>query len=343
VNDTFLKACRGEAVDYTPVWLMRQAGRSIPAYLELHNKYGFLNLCQNPEMAAKITLMPYEHYGVDACVLFSDMPLAVMPMGAEMYYDPVKGPIYPQPIRTQADVDALRVPVAEEGLPFQIDTVRILKDEMKDKVPLIGFAGCPFTLGAYMVEGGVSQRYYWVKSMIYEAPEIFHSLMRKITLFATDLLRTQIRTGANAVMLFESWGGVLTRREYLEFAYPYAKKIIAELKQEKVPIIYFVDKGGALLEDIKDSGADVIQVDFRTDLDTAIKRLGQNVAVQGNLDPYILLSAPRDIMRQRVKEILDMGQAAKGHVFNLGDGIQPETPVDHSKTLVEAVHEFSRR
>ena len=242
-----------------------------------------------------------------------------------------------------SDVDALIVPVAEEGLPFQIDTVRILKDEMKDKVPLIGFAGCPFTLGAYMVEGGVSQRYYWVKSMIYEAPETFHTLMRKITRFAADLLRTQIRAGANAVMLFESWGGVLTRREYLEFAYPYVKQIIAKLKLEMVPIIYFVDKGGALLEDIKDSGADVIQVDFRTDLDTAIKRLGPNLAVQGNLDPYILLSAPRDLMRQRVGEILEMGRTAKGHVFNLGDGIQPETPVDHSKALVEAVHELSRR
>jgi uroporphyrinogen decarboxylase len=194
-----------------------------------------------------------------------------------------------------------------------------------------------------MVEGGVSQRYYWIKSMIYSAPEIFHSLMKKVAEYATDLLRTQIRAGANAVMLFESWGGVLTRREYLDFAYPYATQVISKLRLETVPIIYFVDKGGALLEDIKDSGADVIQVDFRTDLDTAINRLGLSVAVQGNLDPFILLSAPRAFMRERVKEILEMGRAAKGHVFNLGDGIQPETPVDHSKALVDAVHELSRR
>ncbi len=342
MNDTFLRACRGEPVDYTPVWLMRQAGRNIPVYLELHNKYGFLNLCQDPEMAAKITIMPYEHYGVDACVLFSDMPLAVMPMGAELYYDPVKGPIYPHPVRSGTDVAALTVPVAKEGLPFQIDTIRILKRELADKVPLIGFAGCPFTLGAYMVEGGVSQRYYWVKSMIYEAPEIFHALMEKITRYITDLLCTQVHAGANAVMLFESWGGVLTRREYLDFAYPYVRRVIAKLKLEAVPIIYFVDKGGALLEDIRDSGADVIQVDFRTDLDTAIRRLGPKVAVQGNLDPYILLAAPRELMRQRVAEILQMGRTAKGHVFNLGDGIQPETPLDHSRALVEAVHELSR-
>lgn len=341
MNDTFLKACRGEKVPYTPIWIMRQAGRSDPEYRELNKKVDFLGLCKSPELAARITLMPYEHYGVDACILFSDMPTAVMPMGAELYYDPVKGPIYPHPIRSQTDVDGLIVPDPEVGLPFVMETIRILRPQMKDKVPLIGFAGCPFTLGAYMVEGGVSSRYFWVKSMIYENPALFHQLMEKVTQFDTAYVQAQVENGAHAVMLFESWGGLLSRPDYLEFAYPYVRRVIEAVVSKGVPCIYFVDKGGALLGDIRDSGADVIQVDFRNDLDVAIAQLGQNVSVQGNLDPYILMASPREAMEMRVKDILKKGKNARGHIFNLGDGIQPETPVENTKALVEAVHRLS--
>jgi len=343
MNDTFLKACRGEPVDYTPVWIMRQAGRSIAEYRELNEKVDFMGLCKSPELAARITLMPHQYYGVDACVLFSDMPTAVMPMGAELYYDPVKGPIYPHPIRAQADVDALQVPDPETGLPFVMDTIRMLKPQMADKVPLIGFAGCPFTLGAYMVEGGVSSRYFFVKSMIYEAPGVFHALMRKVADFDAAYCQAQIENGANALMLFESWGGLLSPQDYREFAYPYAKQVIDAIKGKGVPIIYFVDKGSALLEMVKDSGADVIQVDFRVDLDEAVRRLGRGVSVQGNLDPYILLAAPREVMEERVKEVLAKGAGARGHIFNLGDGIQPETPMENTVALVAAVHKFSRK
>lgn len=343
MNDTFLKACRGEKTAYTPVWIMRQAGRNLPWFRELNAKVDFLTLCHTPELAAQATLAPVDTLGVDAAILFSDMPLLVVPMGIDLKYTEKLGPVYAKPIRSKADVDRLSVPDPEQGLSFMMDTIRLLKPEMKNRVPLIGFGGCPFTLGAYMVEGGVSQRYFYVKSMINEAPDLFHALMAKITKFNTALLRAQLRAGADAVMIFESWGGVLSHRDYMEFAYPYVKEIIASLKSENKPVIYFPDKGCALLEQIRDCGADVIQIDFRVRLDDAIKRLGPGAVVQGNLDPYVMLAAPRETMESQVREILGMGKKARGHIFNLGDGIQPETPVAKTKALVEAVHRLSRK
>jgi uroporphyrinogen decarboxylase len=343
MNETFLKACRGEEVDYTPVWIMRQAGRSIPEYNELNKTTDFMGLCKSPELAARITTMPHKYHGVDACVLFSDMPTAVMPMGAELYYDPVKGPIYPEPIRSASDVAALKVPDPEVGLPFVMDTIRMLKPELADKVPLIGFAGCPFTLGAYMVEGGVSSRYFHAKSMINEAPEVFHALMKKVADFDAAYCQAQLDNGVNALMLFESWGGVLSAPDYEEFAYPYVKQVIDTIKGQGKPIIYFMDKGSSMLELARDSGADVVQVDFRIHLDKAVERLGQGVSVQGNLDPYVLLAAPQDVMEARVKDVLARGSKARGHIFNLGDGIQPETSMERAKALVDAVHKFSRK
>ena len=341
MNDTFLKACRGEKVPYTPVWLMRQAGRCLSEFRELNARVDFFTLCKTPELAAKITIMPVDTYGVDAAILFSDMPSAVVPMGIELRYTEKIGPVYPNPIRSKADVDRLIVPDPEEGLRYVMETIRLLVSELKEKVPLIGFAGCPFTLGAYMVEGGVSSRYFWVKSMVYENPALFHQFMAKVAEFDAAYVQAQVENGAQAVMLFESWGGLLSRPDYLEFAYPYAKRVIEAVISKGVPCIYFVDKGGALLGDIRDSGADVIQVDFRTDLDVAITHLGPHISVQGNLDPYVLMASPREVMEMRVRDILMKGKNARGHIFNLGDGIQPETPVENTKALVEAVHRLS--
>lgn len=341
MNDTFLKACRGEKVPYTPVWLMRQAGRCLPEYRELNAKIDFFTLCQTPELAARITLMPVATFGVDAAILFSDMPSAVVPMGIELKYLDKVGPVYANPIRSKTDVDRLVIPDPEEGLRYVMETIRLLVPELKEKVPLIGFAGCPFTLGAYMIEGGVSSRYFWVKSLVYENPALFHQFMTKITAFDAAYVQAQVANGAQAVMLFESWGGVLSRSDYLEFAYPYAKNVIAAVTAKGIPCIYFVDKGGALLGNIRDSGADVIQVDFRTDLDVAINQLGPQVSVQGNLDPFILLASPRQAMETRVRDILEKGRSARDHIFNLGDGIQPETPVANTQALVETVHRLS--
>ncbi|MFH0941951.1 MAG: uroporphyrinogen decarboxylase [Chloroflexota bacterium] len=343
MNDTFLKACRGEKTAYTPVWVMRQAGRNLPQFRELNAKVDFLSLCRSPELAARITMMPVDTFGVDAAILFSDLPLMVVPMGIELKYTEKLGPVYPNPIRSKADVDRLVVADPEAGLSFMLETIRLLLPELKNKVPLIGFGGCPFTLAAYMVEGGVSQRYFYVKSMINEAPELFHALMAKITKFDAAFLRAQLKAGAQAVMMFESWGGILSHRDYMEFAYPYVKEIITSLKKEGKPVIYFPDRGGALLEQLKDCGADVFGIDFRVRLDDAIKRLGPGAVVQGNLDPYVMMAASQERMETQVREILTMGAKARGHIFNLGDGIQPETPVAKTKALVETVHRLSRK
>ncbi|MFA5316670.1 MAG: uroporphyrinogen decarboxylase [Dehalococcoidales bacterium] len=343
MNDTFLKACRCEKTDYTPVWVMRQVGRNMPQFRELNAKVDFLTLCKTPELAAQLTLMPVDTFGVDAAILFSDLPLMVSPMGIDLQYNSKLGPVYANPIRSKADVDKLIVPDPEEGLPYLIESIKLLLPELKNRVPLIGFGGCPFTLGAYMIEGGVSQRYLHVKSMLNEVPEVFHTLMAKIAKFTAAFLRAQLRAGTHAVMMFESWGGILSHRDYMEFAYPYIKEIITSLKSEGKPVIYFPDKGSGLLEDIRDCGADVFGIDFRVRLEDAIRRLGSDVVVQGNLDPYVMMSASQERMESHVKEILAMGAKAKGHIFNLGDGIQPETPVEKTKAMVEAVHKFSRK
>lgn len=343
MNDTFLKACRGEKTAYTPIWVMRQAGRNLPEFRELNAKVDFLSLCHSPELAAKITMMPVDTFGVDAAILFSDLPLMVVPMGIDLKYNEKLGPVFANPIRSKADVDRLVVPDPEPGLSFMLDTIKLLVPELKNKVPLIGFGGCPFTLAAYMVEGGVSQRYFHVKSLLNESPELFHKLMAKVTRFDAAFLRAQLKAGAQAVMMFENWGNILSHRDYLEFAYPYVKEIITSLKKEGKPVIYFADRLSNLFDQIKDCGADVFGIDFRVRLDDAIKRLGPGAVVQGNLDPYVLLAASQERMETHVREILAMGAKAKGHIFNLGDGIAPETPVAKTKALVEAVHRLSRK
>jgi len=344
VNDTFLKACRGERTDYTPVWIMRQAGRNLPQFRELNAKVDFLTICRSAELAAKVTLMPVDTFGVDAAILFSDLPLMVVPMGIDLKYNEKLGPVYTNPIRKKSDVDRLVVPDdPEKGLSFMLDTIKQLLPELKNKVPLIGFGGGPFTLVAYMIEGGVSQRYFYVKSLLNESPELFHQLMAKVAKFDASFCQAQLKAGAQAIMLFENWGGILSYRDYMEFVYPYVREIFTSLKKEDKPIIYLADRLSPIYEQIKDCGADVFNIDFRVRLEDAIKRLGHKVAVQGNLDPFVMAYASQERMESHVKEILAMGKKAKGHIFNLGDGILPETPVAKTKALVEAVHRLSRK
>ena len=344
MNDTFLKACRGERTDYTPVWIMRQAGRNLPQFRELNAKVDFLTICRSAELAAKVTLMPVDTFGVDAAILFSDLPLMVVPMGIDLKYNEKLGPVYTNPIRKKSDVDRLVVPDdPEKGLSFMLDTIKQLLPELKNKVPLIGFGGGPFTLVAYMIEGGVSQRYFYVKSLLNESPELFHQLMAKVAKFDASFCQAQLKAGAQAIMLFENWGGILSYRDYMEFVYPYVREIFTSLKKEDKPIIYLADRLSPIYEQIKDCGADVFNIDFRVRLEDAIKRLGHKVAVQGNLDPFVMAYASQERMESHVKEILAMGKKAKGHIFNLGDGILPETPVAKTKALVEAVHRLSRK
>jgi uroporphyrinogen decarboxylase len=340
MNDIFLKACRGEDVPYTPVWIMRQAGRYMPEYQAVRAEVDFLTLCKTPALAAKVTLQPVEKLGVDAAILFSDILIAVEAMGMNLEFSDKKGPVLIDPIRTKAGVERLVIPDTEDSMPFVLETIRILRSALK--VPLIGFSGAPFTLATYMIEGGSSKNFLNTKRMMFQNPGLFSLLMDKITMTVISYLTAQIRAGAQAVQLFDTWAGVLAPGDYKEYVLPYVRKAVAELKKEGVPVIYFVNECSALLREIKKTKADVIGIDWRIDLKDAVKGLGKKFAVQGNLDPCALF-LPREKMEDKVKDILWKGELAKGHVFNLGHGILPETPVENAVAVVEAVHRFSER
>ena len=341
MNDTFLKACRGEKVPYTPIWLLRQGGRFIPRYREISAKYGFLTLCRTPELAAEATLLPLSVVDVDTVILFSDILTTVEPMGMPLTYDETRGPSFINPVRSQADVDKLVIPDPEEGLSFVMEAAKIVARELDGKLPDIGFAGAPFTMATYMVEGGASTRFFYARKMMFEAPEIFSALVAKVARLTTEYLRAQIKAGVDAVMYFDSLARIIGPAEYARFALPVMKESIASLKDEGVPIIYYVNGCAPLIDQIRETRPDVVGLDWRISLDEAIARLGKDIAVQGNLDPYAML-APSDHLEARVKEILAQGTKARGHIFNLGEGIFPEVSVDRVKFLVDSVHKFSQ-
>jgi len=340
MNDIFLKACRGEKVPYTPVWIMRQAGRYLPEYQAVRAEVDFLTLCKTPELAAKVTMQPVEKLKVDAAILFSDILIAVEAMGMHLEFSDKKGPLLGDPVRTKSGVDRLVIPDTEDSMPFVLEAIRILRSRLT--VPLIGFSGAPFTLATYMIEGGSSKNFLNTKRMMFQNPGLFSLLMDKITMTVISYLTSQIRAGAQAVQLFDTWAGTLAPGDYKEFVLPYVKRAVAELKKEGVPVIYFVNECAALLKEIKKTSADVIGIDWRIDLKDAVKGIGKKFAVQGNLDPCALF-LPREKMEDKVKDILWKGEFAKGHVFNLGHGILPESPVENAVALVEAVHRFSER
>jgi uroporphyrinogen decarboxylase len=342
MNDTFLKACRKEEVPYTPVWLMRQAGRYMAEYQEVRSQVDFLTLCKTPELAAKVTIQPIDKLGVDAAILFSDILVTVEAMGMGLEFHEKRGPVLPHPIRSRSMLDRLGVPDPEDDLGYVLDTIRILRRELKDRVPLIGFSGAPFTLATYMIEGGSSKNFLNTKKMMFQSPTLFADLMEKISASVQSYLTAQIRAGAQAVQLFDSWAGALTPADFVEFELPYVKKIVAELRKEGVPVIYFANNCGTFLRDVKKAGADVVGVDWRVDMKEAVKAIGKRYAVQGNLDPCCLF-LPEDKIRERVADILEKAKAAQGHIFNLGHGILPETPVEAAQAMVAAVHELSRK
>jgi len=343
MNTTFLKACRGEEVPYTPIWIMRQAGRYLPEYHTVRSKGTFLDLCKNPERAAEVTLQPVDIVGVDAAILFSDILVPLEPMGMKLEFMEKRGPVLSDPIRSQADVARLVVPDPDESLPYVMDTIRLLRKELADKVPLIGFSGAPFTLATYMIEGGSSRNFWNTKKMMYQAPEVYHALLEKITACTSKYLQAQARAGAQTLQIFDSWAGALAPRDFTEFAIPYVRTIIDDLRKvTDVPIIYFANQGGSLLEISATSGADVLGLDWRINIDDAVKRAGNDVVFQGNMDPIALL-LPEAKMRERISNILDQAKGAKGHVFNLGHGILPETPPEQAKMAVQLVHELSKR
>ena len=338
----FLKACRREPVDVTPVWIMRQAGRYLPEYQQVRGKNSFLTLCKTPELAAKVTIQPVERLGVDAAILFSDILIPVEAMGVPLDFHDGKGPILGKEIRGQADVDSLSVPDPTDKVPFVMETIRILRKAFEGKVPLIGFSGAPFTLCSYIVEGGTSRNFIKLKTLMYQAPEVYRSLMTKITRTVIAYLNAQIEAGAQAVQIFDTWAGILTPGDYEEYALPYTRQVVAGLSRGNTPVIHFANDCATILPAIRTLGVDVIAVDWRIPLDVAAVVVGQGVAIQGNMDPTMLFHPPEKI-DDCVRDVLRRGESAASHIFNLGHGILPPTNPDHAIAMVEAVHRFGRK
>lgn len=340
-NAPFMRACRREPTPYTPVWLMRQAGRYMPEYRRIREQVSFLELCKRPQLAAEVTVMAVDRLGVDAAIIFADILLILEPMGMDLEFTAGDGPVLHNPIRCAADVDQLHEQVdIETTLGYVMDAIRYARAALRPDVPLIGFAGAPFTLASYMIEGGGSRNFVHTKALMYTDAGAWHALMTQLSRHLARYLNGQIAAGAQAVQLFDSWVGNLSPADYRTFVLPHTRALIAQLTPD-VPVIHFGTGTNALLELMRDAGGSVMGVDFRVELDAAWRRMGA-VAIQGNLDPCVLY-AERPYIRQQAQQILDQAQNRPGHIFNLGHGILPTTPMDNVIALVDDVHEMSAR
>ncbi|MFQ5945934.1 MAG: uroporphyrinogen decarboxylase [Anaerolineae bacterium] len=341
-NDRFLRACRQEPVDRTPVWFMRQAGRYLPEYRALRAQHDFLTLSRTPDLAIQVTLLPLRRFPVDAAILFADILLPLMEMGADLHYVKADGPVIRNPVRDSAGVESLHPIDPSEDLPYVLEAIRGVRGELDEAVPLIGFAGAPFTLASYLIEGGPSKDFVQTKSLMYREPNVWRDLMTKLVAMTAEYLRAQIRAGAQAVQLFDSWAGCLSPGDYREYVLPYSRQVFQALRPEGVPLIHFGTGTSALLESMATAGGDAIGLDWRIELDVAWDRLGPSIAVQGNLDPAALFG-PIPEIKSRAEDILRRAGNRPGHIFNLGHGILPGTPPDHVAALVEFVHRASER
>ncbi|MCX7832275.1 MAG: uroporphyrinogen decarboxylase [Actinobacteria bacterium] len=341
-RQVFVASLRREEVPYTPIWLMRQAGRYLPEYRAVREKHSFLEMCRTPELAVEVTLQPLRRFELDAAILFSDILIPLPPMGLKLEFFESKGPQIENPVSSMKDVENLRVANARQDTGFVGEAVRMLRKELGDEKALIGFAGAPFTLASYAVEGGHSKDYAKVKKMMWNQPEAFRLLLEKITDTVIDYLKMQLEEGADAVQVFDSWIGALTPMDFKEFAFPYLKRIFEELKQYNKPTIYFGTMTSGFFNYIKELGSNAVGVDWRINIDDAWKIIGDEKAIQGNLDPMVLY-ADREVIRKHAKDVLDRASSFSGHVFNLGHGLTPQTPIDSVAFLVDFVHEESEK
>lgn len=333
-NDLLIRAARGEPVERAPVWMMRQAGRYLPDYRAIRKDTDFLTLCKTPDLAVEVSLQPYRILNVDAVIMFSDILIPVEAMGQEVRLTEQKGPELPEPIRSREQVDKLIVPDPTEKTGFVMEIIKRLRRELDGAVPLIGFAGAPWTLAAYMIEGGGSKNYAHVKRMMFSEPKTFHALLDKIAGTAILYLNAQIEAGAQIIQLFDSWAGELSRAGYEEFALPYQRKIFEAINRDAAPAILYINGCGNFLEQMATSGADVLSIDWRVDLEDARRRVGDHLTLQGNLDPCLLLSTP-EIITERARELIRKGGGHR-HILNLGHGILPMTPVENARAFIEA-------
>lgn len=344
-NDCFLRALLREPVERTPVWMMRQAGRYLPEYRRVRQQAGsFMGLCTNPELACEVTIQPLDRFRLDAAILFSDILTIPHAMGLGLSFNEGEGPRFAHPVRTAVDIQRLSVPDPEGELRYVMDAVRLIRKTLDGRVPLIGFSGSPWTLACYMVEGAGSRDFALVKKLMYDQPRLMHQLLAVLADAVTAYLNAQIAAGAQAVMLFDTWGGALSAEDYQEFSLAYAQRIRAALTKEadgrKVPATLFTKGGGQWLTTMAESGYDALGVDWTTSLSVARAQVGNRVALQGNLDPVALYASPETI-RAKVKSVLEQFGRGSGHIFNLGHGILPDIDPAHAAAMIEAVHEFS--
>ena len=342
MRDRFLRACRREPVDCTPIWLMRQAGRYMPEYRKLRERYSMLEIIRAPELALEITMQPLRSFDLDAAIIFSDILPPLESMGVEVQFVKGDGPTILHPVRSGEDVERLRVPAAEEIAPYTQEAIRLASRELADRLPLIGFSGAPFTLAGYLVEGGSSRDFALTKKLMYQEPAAWHSLMDKLSQLVGSYLQAQAGAGAAALQLFDSWVGILGPANYRDYVLPYTRRAIGMAQGSGVPVIHFTTGTNGMLELIREAGGDVVGVDWRIDLGVARSRLGEGVAIQGNLDPMALL-APLPYLRQQAAELLRQADGHPGHIFNLGHGVLPATPMANVAELVDFVHTQSSR
>ncbi len=337
----FLKACRREPVDMTPVWMMRQAGRYLEEYRAIRAKHSFLEMCRSPELAAEVTVQPLRRFPLDAAIIFADILLPLPGIGIDLSFAQGEGPVIGNPIRTPADVDALHPLDPDRDVPFLAEAIRLVRREIEGKVPLIGFSGAPFTLASYMIEGGGSRDFVRTKSFMYAEPAAWHRFLDRISEMVISYLQYQVDAGAQALQLFDSWVGILGPTDYREFVLPYSRRVM-ETVSGGVPVIHFGTDTATLLPLIKQAGGDVIGVDWRIDLGQAWETIGYDRGIQGNLDP-IALFAPPDVLESRVASILEQAGGRPGHIFNLGHGILQTTPLENVHLMLDAVHRLSAR
>ncbi len=346
-NDRYLRALLKQPVDVTPVWMMRQAGRYLPEYRELRAEAGdFMSLCRNAEFACEVTLQPLRRYPLDAAILFSDILTIPDAMGLGLYFETGEGPKFERPIQCLKGITNLPIPDPEVELGYVMNAVRTIRRELKGEVPLIGFSGSPWTLATYMVEGGSSKTFGQIKKMAFAEPKMLHLLLDKLADSVVSYLNAQIKAGAQSVMIFDTWGGILTPRDYKEFSLNYMHKIVSGLIRDydgrKVPVTLFTKNGGMWLEDIANTGCDALGIDWTVDIADAKRRVGDKVALQGNMDPAMLHASPERI-RQEVETILDGFGEGNGHVFNLGHGITPDVDPEKAGVFINSVHELSKK
>ncbi|WP_295881241.1 uroporphyrinogen decarboxylase [uncultured Thiohalocapsa sp.] len=345
-NDTLLRALLREPVAYTPVWMMRQAGRYLPEYRDTRARAGsFMDLCRNPELACEVTIQPLERFPLDAAILFSDILTVPDAMGLGLYFAEGEGPHFEHPVRSAADVERIRVPDPEDDLGYVMAAVRTIRRELAGRVPLIGFSGSPWTLATYMIEGGTTKHFAQSKAMMFDRPDLMHALLAKVAEAVTQYLNAQVAAGAQVAMVFDTWGGVLTPGDFREFSLRYMERIVEGLTREadgrRVPVVLFSKGAGQWLDRMAETGCEALGVDWTTDLSDARRLVQDKVALQGNLDPCTLYASPERIRRE-VGRVLASYGAGNGHVFNLGHGIHPDTNPEHAAAMVEAVHELSR-